>query len=219
VPRKLHPRRKITKRCTTLSRRRGSRPPTRRQLGLEPRYTAKKFRPYALAIGEATLSWNHLHVELGMLFATVSGGGYVNEFFEKWSAIRSDAQKCKLLLETAEASLNLTSQRDQKAFAEVTWLLDSVHDLADDRNTVTHAALTSTPTASIVFPNAWPGDRFAQRLEGYDVLAAYRRLRDTAILLRDYAGRLAQALARERPSWPDRPILPVRPKAVTALPQ
>jgi hypothetical protein len=168
-------------------------PPTRKQLGLEPRFTAKKFRPYALAIGEATLSWNDLHVELGMLFVTVSGGGYVNEFFERWNSIRSDAQKCKLLLETAEASLNLTSERDQKAFAEVTWLLDSVNVLADDRNTVTHAPLTSTPTASIVFANAWPGDRFAQKLEGYDVLAEYRRLRDTAILLRDYAGRLAGA--------------------------
>jgi hypothetical protein len=196
-----------------ISRRR---PPTRKQLGLEPRFTAKKFRPYALAIGEATLSWNDLHVELGMLFVTVSGGGYVNEFFEKWNSIRNDAQKCKLLLETA--SLNLTSEKDQTTFAEVTWVLDSVNVFADDRNTVTHAPLTFTPIASIVFHNAWPGDRFAQKLEGYDVLAEYRRLRDTAILLRDYAGRLAQALARDRPSWPDRPILPVRTKAVTARP-
>jgi hypothetical protein len=197
-----------------ISRRR---PPTRKQLGLEPRFTAKKFRPYALAIGEATLSWNDLHVELGMLFVTVSGGGYVNEFFEKWNSIKNDAQKCKPLLETA--SSNLTSESDQKAFAEVTWLLDSVNVLANYRNTVTHAPLTFTPNASIVFPNAWPGDRFAQKLEGYDVLAEYRRLRDTAILLRDYAGRLAQALPRERPSWPDRPSLPVRPEAVTALPK
>ena len=60
------------------------------------------------------------------------------------------------------------------------------------------------------------GDRFARRLEGYDVLSEYRRLRDTAIRLRDYVGRLAQALSRERPAWPARPDLPIRPKAAIA---
>jgi hypothetical protein len=195
------------------------RPPTRKELGLEPRYTAKKFRPYALAIGEATLSWNDLHVELGMLFLTVSGGGSANYFFEIWNSLRNDGAKRDILMAAAKVSLNPTLERDQRAFEGVKWIVQRVGELVSDRNTVAHASLTSTPTASSVFPNAWPGDRFARRLEGYDILAEYRRLRDTAILLRDYTGRLAQALSRERPSWPDRPTLPVRPKALTAPPE
>ena len=69
------------------------RPPTRKQLGLEPRYTARKFRPHALAIGEAMLSWNDLHEEVGMLFWTVSGGGFGNLPLGIWHSIKNDAAK------------------------------------------------------------------------------------------------------------------------------
>ena len=184
------------------------RPPTRRQLGLEPRYTARKFRPYALAIGEATLSWNDLHEELGMLFVTVSGGGDANKFLKKWHAIRNDGEKRDSLIAAAKMSLNSSLERDQLVLSEVKWILDCVKKLADDRNTITHAPLTSTPTTSTVFPHAWPGNPRALKLVGLDVLTEYRRLRDTAVLLRDYSGRLGHALTRERPSWPDRPKLP-----------
>jgi hypothetical protein len=197
-----------------------ARPPTRKELGLEPRYTARKFRPYALAIGEAALSWNDLHEELGMLFWTVSGGGYGHYFLGIWHSIRNDGAKRNILMAAAKASLNPALERDQRAFVEVKWILDRIQELVGDRNTATHAPLTSTPTTSNVFPNAWPGNPLTQRLEGYDVLAEYRRLRDTTILLRDYSGRLGHALSRERPSWPDRPKLPERqkPYAVTASP-
>jgi hypothetical protein len=190
------------------------RPPTRRELGLEPRYTARKFRPYALAIGEAALSWNDLHEQLAMLFWTVSGGGYGNYFLGIWHAIRNDGAKRSILLEAAKISLDTSIDRDKKAYGEVKWILDRIHELASDRNTAIHAPLTSTPTTSSVFPHSWPGNRLAQRLDGYDVLAEYRRLRDTAIMLRDYCGRLGNALAREHPSWPDRPKLPECPKPI-----
>jgi hypothetical protein len=137
---------------------------------------------------------------------------------ELWNSLTNDSAKRSILMAAAKASLNPALEQDQKAYEEVKWIMDRTRDLAGIRNTVTHASLTSTPTAGIVFPNAWPGDRFAPRLEGYNVLAEYRRLRDTAILLRDYAGRLAQALARERPAWPDRPNLPAQPKPITATP-
>jgi len=153
-----------------------------------------------------------------MLFLTVSGGGYANYYFELWNSLTNDGAKRNILMAAAKASLNAALERDKKAYEEVKWILDRTRELAGIRNTVTHASLTSTPTASNAFPNAWPGDRLAQRLEGYDLLAEYRRLRDTAILLRDYAGRLAQALARERPAWPDRPNLPVQPKPITTVP-
>jgi hypothetical protein len=153
-----------------------------------------------------------------MLFLTVSGGGYANYYFELWNSLTNDGAKRNILMAAAKASLNVALERDKKAYEEVKWILDRTRELAGIRNTVTHASLTSTPTASNAFPNAWPGDRLAQRLEGYDLLAEYRRLRDAAILLRDYAGRVAQALARERPAWPDRPNLPVQPKPITTVP-
>jgi len=118
------------------------RPPTRKELGLEPRYTAKKFRPYALAIGEATLSWNDLHVELGMLFLTVSGGGSANYFFEIWNSLRNDGAKRDILMAAAKVSLNPTLERDQRAFEGVKWIVQRVGELVSDRNTVAHASLT-----------------------------------------------------------------------------
>jgi hypothetical protein len=136
------------------------RPPTRKELGLESRYTAKKFRPYALAIGEPTLSWNDLHVERGMLFVTVSGGGLANYYFEIWNSLRNDSAKREILMAAARVSLNPALERDQRAFQEVKWIVDEVGKLTGDRNMVAHAPLTSTRSASHVFPNAWPGDRF-----------------------------------------------------------
>jgi hypothetical protein len=64
-----------------------------RQLGLEPRYTARKFRPYALAIGEATLLWNDLYEEVEMLFWTVSGGGFATR--QRGPVVRTPAQNRK----------------------------------------------------------------------------------------------------------------------------
>ena len=153
-----------------------------------------------------------------MLFLTVSGGGYANYYFELWNSLTNDGAKRNILMAAAKASLNAALERDKRAYEEVKWILDMTQELAGIRNTVTPAYLTPTPTASISFPNEWPGDRLAQRLDGYDLLAEYRRLRDAAILLRDYAGRLAQVLARQRPAWPDRPNLPVQPKPMTTAP-
>ncbi len=186
------------------------RPPTRKQLGLEPKYTARKFRPYALAIGEATLSWNDLHEELGMLFWTISGGGFGNLPLGIWHSITSDRVKRDILMAAARASLNQSVEREKKAFQEVKWVVDEVKKLAEDRNIATHAPLSSTPTTRDVFPEAGFGNRLAQKLDGRNVLAKYRRLRDTAILLRDYCGQLGDAIARARPSLPARPKLPDR---------
>jgi len=110
----------------------------------------------------------------------------------------------------ATATLNQSIERDKRAFDEVKWICDRVGELASDRNAATHAPLTSTPRDSMVFPYASWGNPLARKLERFDVLAEYRRLRDTAVLLRDYCGRLEQALSRDRPSWPDRPQLPER---------
>lgn len=186
------------------------RPPTRKQLGLEPRYTARKFRPYALAIGEAMLSWNDLHEELGMLFWTVSGGGFGNLPLGIWHSITNDRAKRNILMAAARASLNQSVEREKKAFEEVKWIFDKVGELAGDRNAATHAPLSSTLTTSDVFPQAGFGNRLAQKLDGRDVLAEYRRLRDTAIRLRDYCGRLGDAIARARATLPARPKLPAR---------
>ena len=148
-----------------------------------------------------------------MLYATVSGGGYINPYFAIWNALRNDGAKRDILMAAAKANLNLELERDKNTFEEVKWVLREIKKINDDRNTVAHAPLTSTRTTNHVFPTGWTGDRFARRLEGYDVLSEYRRLRDTAIQLRDYVGRLAQAFSRERPAWPARSDLPIRPKA------
>src|SRR5215472_5225557 len=186
------------------------RPPTRKELGLEERFTDKKFRPYALAIGQAALAWNALHEQLGSLFWTVSGGGGVDRRLRKWRSLRNDRVKRDELLALAKAKLNLLSDRDKTTFEEIKWILDSIKwiKLATGRNRTIHAPLASTPRTLDVFADTLFGNPFADELEKVDVLAEYRRVRDRATLLRDYTGQLAEAVSRDRPVWPDRPKLP-----------
>jgi|SRR5689334_19101933 hypothetical protein len=72
--------------------------------------------------------------------------------------------------------------------------LDKVGELAADRNVGTYAPLSPTLATRDVFPQSAFGSRLAQKLNSRDVLAEYRWLKDTAILLRDHCGRLCHAM-------------------------
>jgi hypothetical protein len=186
------------------------RPPTRKELGLEERFTDEKFRPYALAIGQAALAWNALHEQLGSLFWTVKGGGDVDRRLKKWRSLRNDRFKRDELLALAKEKLNVLSDRDKKTLEEIKWLLNSINGISLElsRHRAIHAPLASTPRTLDVFPDILFGNPCADELKKADVLAEYRRVRDRATLLRNYTGQLAQALCRDRPAWPDRPKLP-----------
>jgi len=57
------------------------------------------YRPYVVALGQLTLAWNVLHEAMSLLFCSVMGGGYANQFLAVWHAINSDrTQRAVLLL-------------------------------------------------------------------------------------------------------------------------
>lgn len=188
-------------------------PPTRRQLGLEIRFTARKYRPYTTAIGEANLSWNDLHEELGLLFVTVLGGGVANLPLEIWHAIRNDRTQREILSAAVHVQYGgANTTADKLYFNALRHLLTEAQKLEDDRNNAIHSPLASTNNKSpYVYPLAAFGNRRAQRLQGQDILKEYRRLRDTAIMLRDYAGQLGTAISREHTTLPKTPRPPKRP--------
>lgn len=181
---------------------------------VRPRFTEKRFRPYVIAIGESTLSWNDLHEALLQVFYGIASGIGVYMSGEMWNALANDRAKREVLKAAAACFKN------RKAAADIKWILERCQELEDDRNNAIHAPLwapyVKDTDAREVQANSSTGNRRASRLEGKNILKEYRRLRDAAILLGDFCYAIAAVLFEdeigfsEHSPWPDRPRLPDR---------
>jgi hypothetical protein len=187
--------------------------PKKRSTVVSPRFTERRFRPYTIAIGEATLAWNDLHENLGVLFGECVEGAKIITTLEIWHALLNDRSKREILKAAAE------TLRYSDLIENVRWLVARCQELEDDRNNATHAPLWAPyipgTNTRHVKPASESGNRRAARLATKDVLKEYFRVRDTAALLRDYCAGLSLTLFNLkigfRPSsWPERPKLPDR---------
>ena len=181
-----------------------------RQWWVGEKYTAKKYLPFTTAIGQSTLSWNDLHEALGQLFWTVLGGGFSDLPLGIWQVIRNDRTQRSVLLEASKASLSGKGTWCEEGLENIKWIIARASELEDDRNNAVHAPLQSSESTKLVFPSSSFGNTRAKNLENKDILKEFRRLRDTAILLRDFSHRLSHVLADSRRTWPKRPRLPDR---------
>jgi hypothetical protein len=172
-------------------------------------FTSKKFRPYAMAVGEAILSWNDLHEWLGYLFWQMIGGPSQRPL-GIWQALQNDRAKREILRAANSNHQKILTHREAKIAAEVDWLLTRCRELEDDRNNAIHAPISSSEYREDVGAGTGFENPRAHRLGGKDILAEYRRLRDAAVLLRDYAHDLADGLSGTLPTLPQRPRLPDR---------
>jgi hypothetical protein len=180
---------------------------------VSPRFTERRFRPYTTAIGEATLAWNDLHENLGVLFGESFEGSKVITTLEIWNALTNDRSKREILKAAAETS------RYADLTENVIWLVARCQELEDDRNNAIHSPLWAPyipgTNTRHVKPASESGNRRAARLATKDILKEYYRVRDTAALLRDYCAGISLTLFNLRigfqpSSWPDRPKLPDR---------
>jgi hypothetical protein len=175
--------------------------------------TDKAFRPYAIALGQIALAWNEFHQALALLFCSVMGGGFVNQFLAIWNAIRNDRAQREIL---KAAALNNTNGTMPPEMVEglvklIEWINARANEVEDARDDALHSPLLAfRGTQNAVFPAAGLGHKRAEKLlKRKDLLAEFRWCRDSAMTLTEFAFAIDNAWARGL-SWPDTPTMPNR---------
>jgi len=182
-------------------------------------FSEKQFTPIVKAIGQSTLLWNDLHEFLGHLYCIAVGGPYDDVHLDVWYAVPNDRAKREMLLAAAKWTFiekpshtprdERSTEQQQKSFDAINWLCVESQKLEDDRNNAIHAPLVMRYPAEVV-PQTLYGNRRAKNLENKYLLPEYRRLRDTALSLRNYAATVREPMCNANYAWPDKPRLPDR---------
>lgn len=188
-----------------------------------PNYATKAYEPYALAIGQVALAFNHLHEMLGVLFGAVmqTSVSGIGQSFLVWHSSQFDRPK-RHMLKAALGGMSATAQARLPTFRdEVVWLLHQVDELEEVRNNTIHSPLLlftpdlerdgAEPHWGRVMPDALLGNPRAKKLIGKsDLLNEFRWCRDTARALSIYSVHMGFSLFDPSQPWPKRPRLPNR---------
>jgi hypothetical protein len=173
-------------------------------------HTHSAFRPYVVALGQLTLAWNELHEAMALLFCSVMGGGYANQFLAVWHTINSDRNQRGVLVAAAENDINrpASDMRHKELVDKIKWICGQANTLEDLRNDSLHSQLIAR--GQQVAPMSGLGHIRAGKLQGKaDLLAEFRRCRDGAKRLTEYVRAIDDALANGTP-LPDNLRLPPR---------
>lgn len=179
-------------------------------------YTDKAFRPYVTALGQIAIAWNGLHTEMAVLFAAIMGGGFSNQFFAVWHAIKNDrAQRDMLLAATKSLADRMSDEQREALIRAVTWVCEKANAVEDKRNDALHSPLWAYRRGlsgeAIVMPVTGLGHERAEKLAARkSLLAEFRWCRDAAIVIADYVWELDRFLTGRRNTWPETPSLPNR---------
>ena len=175
--------------------------------------TSKEFRPYAAALGQIALAWNELHQALAILFCTVMGGGYVNQFLAVWHAIKNDRAQREILKAAATSNLNsyLSPEIVEKLTSDIAWINARANEVEDARDDALHSPLFAFRGPNAVFPAAGLGHKRAEKLMARrNLLHEFRWCRNSAMTLTEYVYGLDGAASGLGRPWPDRPKMPNR---------
>ena len=106
-------------------------------------HTHPAFRPYVVALGQLTLAWNELHEAMALLFCSVMGGGYANQFLAVWHSINSDRNQRAVLVAAAENDINrpASDMRHKEVVEKIKWICGQANTLEDLRNDSLHSPL------------------------------------------------------------------------------
>ena len=170
--------------------------------------THSAFKPYVTALGQLTLAWNELHERMSLLFCTVMGGGYANQFLAIWHTINSDRNQRSVLAAAVENDLNRSNNDATHKYLidEIRWICGQVNTLENLRNDALHSPLIGF--GPHITPMTGLGHLRAQKLESKsDFLAEFRWCRDAAVALTEYVYMINASLSIGR-ALPDRPKLP-----------
>jgi hypothetical protein len=170
----------------------------------------KVFEPYALAIGQAALAWNDLHVWLGCLLQSILYPRQGEPMDLLWNAMIQDRAARQMLRAATEYKFGGDAEKHDK----IMWLLGQVDVLEDSRNNIIHTGLTRTSGGRVVVSG---GTRRAANLAARpDLLAEIHWCRNTAIALRDFTLDIDRGLESVHGTLPKKPSLPNRGQKKTS---
>jgi len=181
-------------------------------------YSHPAFRPYTTTLGQIALAWNGLHSRMALLFCSVMGGGFANQFLAVWHAIPNDRAQRAVLEAAAKDSFGYDSELGRRVLDEVRWLNGQCDKVEEARNNALHSPLwgyVRGAKETIVMPVTGLGHVRAKKLwdAKAGLLAEFRWCRDAALVLGDFVSDLDEHLTGRNRSWPSRPALPVRKAA------
>lgn len=172
------------------------------------------FRTHAIALGQLALAWNELHESMALLFCTIMGGGYSNQFLAVWHVLKADRAQRDILVVAAKEINGHTIAINKKLADDVKWLCGQADRLEDTRNDALHSPLFGSGrkrAERTVTPITGLGHIRAQKLaDTKNVLKHFEWCRDSAMALTEYCRDLDRAFAERKNTWPDRPKLPNR---------
>jgi hypothetical protein len=181
------------------------------------RFESKQFKPYATAIGQLVLAWNDLHEILVVLFWTLRG--FDSKTFDEWDAAKFDHKKRSLISKWVKGVPAKSRMLAPDLYADLEWLIKQIGCLAEWRNDSAHTPLTIIQDMPFlkpkrftvgVAPNTTWGNLRAKQLFGKDLLADFRKYRNFASKLADFARTIERSLVDEHTTWPARPLLPFK---------
>lgn len=167
------------------------------------------FAPYLKAVGEVVNAWNKLQDQLLKIFLSITGMPQ-DMAAAVWHAPRSDSVQRDML----RAALRATpddkwSGRLATARDDIFSLLNRADKLSEERNDAVHApvSLAIDGDKLVPFPMYFFGHPKAIRLKGKDIVPEFKRCKDAAITLREYAEKIETGLNFSTYPWPDKPAL------------
>jgi hypothetical protein len=190
-------------------------------MALTKKQRQKKFRPYAVELGEVIYSWNRLQESLASMFWHFTRRP--DDLWDEvglaiWYSTPNDRTQREMLRAAVRAS-----ERD-KAFEkypegqeDIYWLLNKCNSFADKRNDAIHSPYMIWPKN--VGPGALEGERIftggfllgnprGLKLQGKDLLAEFRWYSAYADELFYYSESIRECLNDPRKPWPEKPVLP-----------
>jgi hypothetical protein len=182
---------------------------------------------YYLAVGKASYAWNDLHERLADLYVMLTvqarptpditeAADPRGAAFSKWYKPRNDGRQRRMLRGLIKVGVDDDRSACPTAGQDILWLLDSVDNLAKERNDAVHAPVslyidTREGGSAEVRPANWNGNPRAASLVGRKLLEEFERCQETATLLSDFTAAIqASLMFPNQVGRPRCPKLPVR---------
>ncbi len=187
-------------------------------------------RPFYLEIGRATVKWNELHEELGVLFAIILNTEfrYRTVGLAIWHKLPSDRLQRELLREAVLARYGKKGVFENVKIREtVELLLKESEAISDIRNDLIHAPLRvrssyiikEDATFDHISTEVEPSDAYGhprakkmktKMLSGRRLVDRYKLVTNTASELIKFCENIIASLQDAKKPWPAKPKLPNR---------
>lgn len=148
------------------------------------------------------------------------GGGWIDRPIGIWNSQNFDMARRRLLRATIESVTPQDLERHPRLKIDALWMLNQLDELEQRRDDITHAPLFRAQNKLLVVIGIYEpvisdtmlNNRRAINLAQRRLKEDFTWCRDTIVLWRDFADAIVQALGADNTPWPDKPVLPTRPR-------